>query len=89
MDDVEIMKFVAAVIADQSSRLLEMHWLEIHLCLGAIAMRLLTPRRQPLGELAATGLVAIKQQVPGPRRQAEEGVRIGCAQPLKIDGQYG
>ena len=53
----------------------------------AEAVRLLAARDERLPELAADGLAAEQPQVTRSRRQAEELVGPGRAQPLKRDRQ--
>ena len=58
--EMQVMKLVAAIVADKARRLLEMRRLEIHERAGAVAEGLLTPRHQALGEQAADGFAAVK-----------------------------
>ena len=63
--DVEIVELRAVVVADESRHLLEVPWLDVDDCRGAVAMRLLPSRDERLAKLAADGLATEEPQMAG------------------------
>jgi hypothetical protein len=89
MRDVEIVKLGTVVVTEEPRHLLKMSRFELNYRAGAETVGLLAARNEGLPKEAPDRLSTVEAQVTRAGAKAEELIRPGRSQPLKLHRQLG